>query len=169
MKTKLTWLTPLLLCASFASPAAVAPKPGLWSVEVQIGQGDLPQLDPDLLSEFGFGDLQLQLPVASEPKRYDVCLTPEQVKQNRFPDMADEGTGCTAKNLRRNGDRVDGDLSCDGVLQGNGRVQIALLDAQRFNGQTAFQGASQEGIPLNLTGTLNGQWQSAQCGDVKPL
>ncbi|WP_210772340.1 DUF3617 domain-containing protein [Panacagrimonas perspica] len=166
MKTPLTWLSPLLLCASFASAAAVAPKAGLWAVEVQIGQNDLPQIDPDLLAEFGFGDLQVQ--TTPEPKRYDVCLTPEQVKQDRFPDLADDGTGCTAKNLRRSGDRLDGDLSCNGWLQGNGRVQIALQDAQRFNGQTAFQGTSQEGIPLNLTGTLNGQWRSANCGDVKP-
>ena len=159
-------LSPLLLCASFASPAAVSPKPGLWSLEVQMGQGDLPQIDPQLLSEFGFGDLQV--PTAPEPKRYDICLTPEQVKQDRFPDLRDESTGCTAKNLRRSGDRLDGDLTCDGWLQGSGRVQISLLDAQRYSGQTAFQGQSQEGIPLNLTGTLTGAWQSPDCGSVKP-
>ncbi len=166
MKTKLTWLTPVLLCASFASAAAVAPKPGLWSVDVEMGQGDMPQIDPQLLKEFGFGDLQL--PAAPEARRYDICLTPEQVKQDRFPNLQDETTGCTASNLRRSGDRLDGDLTCNGWLQGRGRVQISLLDAQRFGGQTAFQGNSQEGIPLNLTGTLNGQWQSADCGSVKP-
>ena len=166
MKTKLTWLTPLLLCASFASPAAVAPRPGLWSLVVEMGQGDLPQIDPQLLKEFGFGDLQV--PSAPEPRRYEICLTPEQVKQDRFPELRDETTGCSAKNLRRSGDRLDGDLACDGWLQGKGRVQISLIDAQRYTGQTAFQGSSQEGIPLSLTGSLNGQWLAADCGSVKP-
>lgn len=164
-KNTLSCLAPLLLCASFAASAAVAPKAGRWSLDVQMGQ-DVPQIDPDLLKEFGFGDVQV--PNTAEPRHYEICLTPEQIKRDAFPELSDETTGCIAKNLRRTGDRVDGDLKCDGWLQGGGRVQISLVDAQHYTGQAAFQGNSQEGIPLAMTGALSGQWLSADCGSVKP-
>lgn len=167
MKNPLTWLTPLLFCASVASAADVVPRPGLWSLQVEMGQGDIPQLDPELLREFGFGDLQL--PSAPPPRRYEICLTPEQVERETFPDLHDDATGCTATNLRRNGDRIDGELSCDGWMQGSGRVRISLLDAQRYTGQASFQGSSQEGLPLSMTGSLDGRWLSPDCGTVAPL
>lgn len=153
-----------LASLSLNTSAAVAPRAGLWSVELLLAQ--MPELDPELLEQFGFGGLEVPKPA---PQRHQICLTQEQVSQNRFLDLQDESSGCVATNLRRNGDVLNGDLACNGWLQGRGQVQIQLLDAQRYSGTTSFQGNTQEGIPLYTNGTLNGRWLSADCGAVAPL
>ena len=165
MNRRLCLIAAALLGLSTVASAAVAPKPGLWTLEVLMGN-DVPQLDPDLLSQFGLEGLQVP---KVEPSRYEVCLTPEQLARNTFPDIRDDRTGCVAKNLQRTGDKVNGDLVCDGWLRGTGRVEILLLDAERYSGRTLFQGSSQEGFPMNLSGSLNGRWMKADCGAIKPL
>ena len=158
-------LTAFLLAAPASLLAAVTPKPGLWSLEILMGQ-PLGDIDTEALEQFGI--VGLEIPKA-QPRRYEICLTPEQIARNTFPDLQDPSTGCTATQLKRSGDRVTGQIACSGGwMQGNGDVAIDLVSADRYTGRTRFRGASQEGLPLNMDGTLGGQWLGPDCGDVAP-
>lgn len=158
---------PVLLCCALLSPPlhAADPKPGLWSLEVQMANDPRDQLDPELLEQMGL--LGLEIPQA-EPARYPICLTPQQVAAREFPPIHDEQSGCAARELRRRGEEVTGALHCDGALQGQGSVDIQLDAVDRYSGTLRFEGVTQEGFPLRTVGRLNGRWLGPDCGAVKP-
>lgn len=158
----------VLTCALPVSvPAAVEIRPGLWSLTVQMAQGL--ELDPEFVEQMRLLGLQIPDRPVPPPREYPFCITPEQARAQRLPDLRDEGSGCTGRNLVRSGDRASGDLQCNGLLQGAGRVDIALTGSQTFTGEARFRGTSQEGLPLDLTGALSGAWRSKDCGDVQPM
>lgn len=154
-----------LVCMPLTGAAAISQKPGLWSVTVEMGDG-LPEIDPRMIEQMEAMGLEIPKP---QPIEYEVCLTPEQVSKNVLPDMSDASSGCSSKNVRREGDQLSGDLECHGPLEGTGKVLITLTGAESYTGTSSFQGASREGIPLNMTSGLSGKWMSANCGKVKPL
>lgn len=156
----------VLLCLPLAGTAAIAQRPGLWTVTVQLSQA-LPEIDPRMLEQMEMMGLEIPKQVI-RPTSYEVCLTAEQVAKDRLPDIHDAGSGCTARNLVRVGDRATGDLQCDGRLRGGGKAQVTLTGPQNFVGNASFEGTSQEGFPLFVNGALNGQWRSDNCGNVKP-
>lgn len=155
-----------LLCLPLAGAAAIAQRPGLWTVTVQLEQA-LPEIDPAMIEQMEMLGLQIPKQV-TRPTSYEVCLTAEQVAKDRLPDIHDTGSGCTARNLVRVGDRATGDLQCSGRLRGGGKAQVTLTGPQNFSGTASFEGTSQEGFPLFVNSTLNGQWLSDDCGAVKP-
>lgn len=157
----------VLLCLPLSGGAAIAQRPGLWTLTVAISQG-LPEIDPRMIEQMEMMGLEVPGPVALEPTTYQICLTPEQVAKDRLPDIHDEGTGCTARNLIREGDRATGNLQCDGRLRGGGKAQVTLTGPQSFAGSASFEGSSQEGLPLSATGALSGKWLSENCGNVRP-
>lgn len=154
-----------LFCLPLAGQAAVAQKPGLWVVSLDLGSA-ASGLDPMMIEQMKM--MGLEIP-SVEPSTYEVCVTPEQVKKETLADVSDETTGCRSRNLRRIGDRVNGELECNGRLVGRGQVRITLTGAESFAGSSTFEGRSQEGIPLNTTGDLKGRWLSSSCGNVQPL
>lgn len=166
MSRRLVAVAAVLLCLPLAGAAAIAQQPGLWTVSIKLGQ-EMPELDPELVAQIEA--LGMSLPKREDQIRsYDLCLTPEQVKKDRLPDIRDEDSGCTARNLLRVGDKASGDLFCDGRLSGRGTAQVTLISAKTFTGSASFEGATQEGIPLFLNGALDGKWVSDNCGAVKP-
>lgn len=155
-----------LLCAPLAGGAAIAQRPGLWTVSVQLGQ-ELPELDPELVEQMRMMGLEIPRREA-QVRSQDVCLTSAQLQRDRLPDIHDPDSGCTARNLRRVGDRATGTLECKGYLTGSGRAEVQLTDARSFSGQASFEGQSAEGFPLFVNGALSGRWKSDDCGAVKP-
>jgi hypothetical protein len=156
----------VLLGLPFLGAAAIAQRPGLWTVSVSFTQG-LPELDPELIEQMRMMGLEVPDREA-QVQTQDVCLTPDQVKRDRLPDIHDPGTGCTARNLVRVGDRATGTVECDGHLRGNGRAQVTLGDPHNFSGNATFQGQTVEGFPLFINGVLSGRWKSDDCGSVEP-
>jgi hypothetical protein len=162
------WILAAAFCAlPTALPAAVQLKPGLWSLSVQMAQ-DM-ELDPELVEQMRQMGLQLPQRAAPPPNVYDLCITPQQAVAQRLPDIHDASTGCTGRNLVRSGDRATGDLSCNGMLVGGGKVQLLLTGPGAFTGEAFFRGSSQEGLPLDLRGDLQGVWTAADCGNVQPV
>lgn len=156
-----------LLGAPLAAHAAIAQQPGLWTLSVELTQA-MPDLDPALLEQMEMMGLQIPTqPIHSST--HQICLTPEQVKLDRLPDIRDEDSGCTARNIRRVGDQATGELQCEGSLRGSGKLQLTLTSPQNYAGTATFEGASQEGIPIFANGTINGRWLAASCGAVKPF
>lgn len=150
----------MLAFLPLAGHGAVAQKPGLWSVTI------VQKIDPQLIAQMK--QMGLQPPVLP-PIEYDVCLTAEQVAKNALPDVTDPASGCGAKNVKRSGDTLTGDLECHGQLEGKGKVKINLTGPESYAGDSEFEGASREGFPVNMTSTLSGKWKTADCGSVKPL
>ena len=161
------WILAAALCAlPMTLSAAIPLKPGLWSVSVQMAP-DM-ELDPELVEQMRQMGLQLPERTAPAPNVYDLCITPQQASAQRLPDIRDEGTGCVGRNLVRTGDRATGELACNGMLVGGGKVQVLLTGPGSFTGEAFFRGSSQEGLPLDLRGDLAGSWRAADCGNVKP-
>lgn len=162
------WILAALVGAlPFISSAAVQLKPGLWSLSVTMAQ-DM-ELDPELVEQMRQMGLQLPQKVTPPPNVYDLCITPEQAGAQRLPDIHDPNSGCTGRNLVRNGDRAIGDLQCNGMFVGGGKVQLTLTGPGSFTGDAFFRGQSQDGLPLDLRGKLDGVWTAADCGNVQPV
>jgi hypothetical protein len=168
MTTMRRWISAVALAfAPLAADAAVELRPGLWSLSVQMAQ--YLALDPELVEQMRQMGLQIPQRAAAPPNVYDLCITPEQARAERLPDIHDTQTGCTGRNLVRSGDRARGDLQCNGMLRGTGKVELALTGPQGFTGDATFRGASQEGLPLDLRGKVDGVWRAAECGNVQPV
>ena len=162
------WILAAGLCVlPMTLSAAVQLKPGLWSMSVQMAQ-DM-ELDPELVEQMRQMGLALPQKVTPPPNVYDLCITPQQATAQRLPDIHDPASGCTGKNIVRDGDRASGDLSCDGMFVGGGKVQLLLTGPGSFTGQALFRGQSQDGLPLDLRGNLAGTWRAADCGNVQPV
>jgi hypothetical protein len=162
------WILAASLCVlPMTLSAAVQLKPGLWSMSVQMAQ-DM-ELDPDLVEQMRQMGLQLPQKITPPPNVYDLCITPQQAGAQRLPDIHDPATGCTGRNIVRDGDRASGDLACDGMFVGGGKVQMLLTGPGSFTGQALFRGQSQDGLPLDVRGNLAGTWRAADCGNVQPM
>jgi hypothetical protein len=161
------WILALALCVPMTLSAAVQLRPGLWSLSVQMAQ-DM-ELDPELVEQMRQMGLQLPQRVTPPPNVYDLCVTPQQASAQRLPDIHDPASGCTGRNLVREGDRASGDLSCDGMFVGGGKVLLRLTGPGSFTGDAFFRGQSQDGLPLDLRGKLDGVWTAADCGTVQPV
>ena len=155
-----------LVLLSLPLAAATEQKPGLWSntIKIDMGQG-MPQIDPAMLEQME--QMGIEIPIA-KPMTQQVCLTPEQVKKNALPDVTDADSGCTSRNVKRQGDRITGDLECNGQIVGKGNLQMTLASAESYSGSTSFKGATREGIPVNMLTEFSGRWLSADCGQVQP-
>jgi hypothetical protein len=168
MRMMRRWILAAGLCVlPMTVPAAVQLKPGLWSLSVQMAQ-DM-ELDPELVEQMRQMGLQLPQKVTPPPNMYDLCITPQQASAQRLPDIHDTASGCTGSNIVRDGDRATGDLTCNGMFQGGGKVQLQLTGPGSFTGDAFFRGQSQDGLPLDVRGKLAGSWRASDCGNVQPV
>ncbi|ABE49224.1 DUF3617 domain-containing protein [Methylobacillus flagellatus] len=151
----------LSLCALLLSPFTALAidqiKPGQWETSVTI-QG-LPAIAPEQLEQLRqFG---IELPVGGHAIVTQQCITPEQakLKQPLLPQTED---GCSVRNYQHSGDKVTGDISCNGAIQGNGRFDMTLLSDSAFEGRISMQGIAQ-GLPVNQNSTIIGKWVNSAC------
>lgn len=162
----LCWAALVLLGLSAVSQAKTQQKPGLWehTATVTMG-GGFPQLDAAILAQLEAAGIELPF---ARPMTSRICLTPEQVAQTRLPDMSDADSGCSTRNVRREGDQVIGDVQCEGQVQGRGSLLITLDGPEHFTGVQAFEGTAQ-GLPVTLNTQMRGRWLGPDCGQVAPL
>ncbi|MDR5171047.1 DUF3617 domain-containing protein [Methylobacillus flagellatus] len=149
------------LCALFLSPLPALAidqiKPGQWETSVTIQ--DLPAIAPEQLEQLRqFG---IELPVGGNAIVTQQCITPEQakLKQPLLPQTED---GCSVRNYQHNGDKVTGDVSCNGAIKGNGRFDMTLLSDSAFQGSISMQGTAQ-GLPVNQNSSISGKWVKPAC------
>lgn len=149
------------LCSLFLSPLPALAidqiKSGQWETSVTI-QG-LPAIAPEQLEQLRqFG---IELPVGGNAIVTQQCITPEQakLKQPLLPQTED---GCSVRNYQHNGDKVTGDVNCNGVIKGNGRFDMTLLSDSAFQGSISMQGTAQ-GLPVNQNSSISGKWVKPAC------
>lgn len=146
-----------LLLSSLPALAIDQIKPGQWETSVTI-QG-LPAIAPEQLEQLRqFG---IELPVGGNAIVTQQCITPEQakLKQPLLPQTED---GCSVRNYQHNGDKVTGDVSCNGAIKGNGRFDMTLLSDSAFQGSISMQGTAQ-GLPVNQNSSISGKWVKPAC------
>ena len=65
------------------------------------------------------------------------------------------------------GDGMSVDLICTGDMNGTGRLEYVFDSATHYTGSMNFTG-TREGQQANMTNTMEGNWVSADCGNVEP-
>lgn len=152
-----TLLACALLTTALPALAIEQIRPGQWETSVTI-QG-LPAIAADQLEQLRqFG---IELPLGGNAIMTQQCITPEQasLKQPLLPQTED---GCSVRNYQHSGNKVTGDVSCNGLVKGNGRFDMTLLSDSAFQGNLSMQGTAQ-GLPVNQNSSISGKWVKAAC------
>lgn len=158
--------------AQAASPAEIAPRPGLWEVSATSALlAMVPQIPADqmeklrgLARQHGFDMPRIENGAASSR----ICITPEMAAQNTMPDLYQQQSGCTSRNAVRDGARYAMDVRCDGPrVRGTGRAEGLLESPERFSGTSSFDGTV-DGAPVREQAQTSGRWIAASCKGLPP-
>lgn len=151
----------LSLCAALSTLALPAfaveqIKAGQWQISVAI-QG-MPAIASEHVEQLR--QLGIELP-SSNSVATQQCVTPAQakLKQPLVPQTED---GCSVRNYKHQGDKVTGDISCNGAIKGSGRFDMTFLSDSTFEGKVSLQGTSQ-GLPVNQNSAISGKWIKPAC------
>lgn len=151
----------LCLCAlSLSSLPALAIdqiKPGQWETVVSM-QG-MPAISPEQLEQLR--NLGVDLATKGNAIVTQQCITPEQAKLKE-PLMPQREDGCRLQNYKHKGNKVTGDVSCDGEIKGNGRFDMTLLSDSAFQINLSVKG-SVRGMPVSQNSDINGKWIKPTC------
>ncbi|MCB5183933.1 DUF3617 domain-containing protein [Methylobacillus gramineus] len=139
-------------------------KAGQWETSVKMQMQGLPEIAPEQLEQLKqFG---IELPIGGNAMVTQQCITPEQakLKQPLLPQTED---GCSVRNYHHNGNKVTGDVSCNGAIKGSGKFDMTLLSETAFQGNLSMQGTAQ-GMPINQNSDISGKWVKATCDANTP-
>lgn len=160
----------MLLTSSLSAPAAMAGdklKPGLWEVKLKSdAMKDIPKISPEQLEQMR--SMGIHVPqIQPDGIVTQICLTQEMVEKEQMP-MAQNESGCQAKNYQRNANSYSVDIYCSGTgLKGNGVVRGKIVDSENFSSTYEFKGTA-HGQPVTQRHDSTGRWLAAKCGNVKP-
>ncbi|HEU0230548.1 MAG TPA: DUF3617 domain-containing protein [Burkholderiaceae bacterium] len=155
-----------------ASQAQAADRmaPGLWEMTAQSDAlKGLPVIPPEQLAKLRA--LGIQIPqIANGSATTHTCITPEMARRaDMAPAAGASKMGCSAHNVRFDGNRFSADLVCDNDrAKGRGKVSGTFSGNKAFTADIQFTGTVQ-GVPVNQQGTASGRWLGNDCGSVKPL
>ncbi len=157
--------------AAIVLPLAVSAaghrKPGLWQITVQTNftKGG-PQIPPDQLAKMQ--QMGIKMPDMSGPTTIQSCLTPEEAAKDDHPDS---GRGdCQLQNENWSGNAFSADLVCHGHAGDmHGHEQFTGNGGSSYTGTAHMEGSNPHlGGDFAMDNKVSGQWQSADCGTVKP-
>lgn len=158
--------------ASAAYAAEIDIRPGLWEMNASSNLLSLAeQIPPDqmqglnnLAKQYGFEMPKIQNGAAKS----EICITPEMAAQKIPPSFYNRQSGCEARNATRVDNRFSADLVCsNGNVQGQGKAEATLLNAENFTGTTSFRGTVQ-GVPVDDRASTSGRWIASDCAAAKP-
>lgn len=157
-----------ILALPLLATAAGHRKPGLWQVTVQSNftKGG-PQIPPDQLAKMQ--QLGIKMPMmGGQPHTIQSCLTPEQAAKD---DQPDHGSGdCQLQNPSWSGNTFTADMVCHG-REGDmhGHIKAVASSDTSYTATTHMEGSNPHlGGDFAMDNQVSGQWQSADCGAVKP-
>jgi hypothetical protein len=167
----------LALTSLIFSPLAISAetnmRPGLWELSTssdllwfvpQIPSEQMQGLK-DLAKEYGFEMPQIENGSAIS----NTCITQEMANQKNPPGLYQNQMGCVAKNVSHVGNKFSLEFDCTNEqLKGSGSAEGTFDSAEKFTGQTRFNGFVQ-GNPVNEKADVSGRWLNASCGNVQPL
>lgn len=154
------------------------PRPGLWSMTTTTNLSgmempqmpEMPDIPPEALAQMQAMGIELPNMDFSQPRVTTVqsCITPEDIANRETFDMDEEmDENCRQENLQTSDAGMSVDLVCTGTMNGTGRIEYVFETDTRYSGTMNFQGTS-GGQAANISTTMEGNWVSADCGDVVP-
>lgn len=161
-----------ILYSTMASATEITIKPGLWEISTSSPLLGLASQLPDeqmrgiqdLAKEYGFEVPEIKQGAAKST----TCVTPEMAKQQIVPSMFENDAGCSVKNIKRNGNHFQLDYTCKNTtMEGNGLVQVTLIDHEQFTGETVFNGNIQGNL-INERANIQGKWLANTCNTKSP-
>ncbi len=151
------------------------PRPGLWTMTMTsdlsgLELPEMPEIPPETLAQMEAMGIQLPNMDFSQPRTTTVqtCITGEDIA-NREPFDMDEGMDddCQQENLQTSDAGMSMDIVCTGTMNGTGRIEYVFESDTSYSGTMNFQGTS-GGQVANMSNTMEGNWVSADCGNVAP-
>lgn len=176
-KTLLTSAWAMVLYGFFSLPVQAAAqanmRAGLWEVTTTSDLLRLvPAIPPDQMQRLMNLARQngLELPeIQNGAATSRACISPAMAARQTLPILYQHQAGCSTRNASRDGNQYRLEFVCNSAsVKGTGRAQGTFSDAERFAGQTAFDGTVQ-GTPVNEHADISGRWLEANCGSLKPL
>lgn len=163
--------------AILGSGAALSaePRPGLWNMTTTsdlsgIEVPQMPDIPPEALAQMQAMGIELPNMDFSQPRvtTTQTCITPEDIANRRSFDLDDEmDDECMQENLQTTDTGMSVDIVCMGQMNGTGHIEYVFESETRYTGTMDFQGTS-GGQTANMSNTMEGNWVSADCGNVAP-
>jgi hypothetical protein len=142
-------------------------KPGLWQItsNVTFTKGG-PQIPPDQLAKMQ--QMGIKMPGMDGPTTVQQCLTPERAAQDDHPDLG--RSDCQFQNASWSGNSFSADMVCQGREGGlHGHMQFIGNSDTSYTGTAHMEGSNPHmGGDFAMDNQITGQWQSSDCGSVKP-
>ena len=165
------------MVAFISSDAALSaePRPGLWSMTMTSDLSgmeipEMPELSPEVLAQMQAMGIELPNLDFSQPRTTTVqsCVTPEDIaNRGQFDTGTDMDDDCRQENVQTSESGMSMDLICMGTMNGTGHMEYVFESDTRYSGTMTFQGTS-GGQVMNMTNAMEGNWVSADCGDIAP-
>lgn len=176
-RTPIAVLSALLLLCSGAAVGQTT-KPGLWSVQQKMGGNPemdraMAQMQKQLAAMPPAQRKQMEAMMGSQglsvgaggTMSLKVCITPEMAERFDMPRQS-EGE-CTTTITSRSANQVKMSFSCKNPpSSGEGTYNFASDKAYTMN---MVINSVRQGKPQTMTMDGQGQWLSADCGNVKPV
>jgi len=157
------------------------PRPGLWRHAMTLdgipGMTDgmnaemaaaLANMTPEMRAQMeSFGIEMPSFTADGSSVGLDVCMTAEDIAAARAYNLGGEYENCTISNVQQSGNTVTGDFTCTGEGAGTGNFTYVYESDVRFTGSVNYSGVY-EGVPVQTSQTMSGDWVSADCGSVAP-
>ena len=168
------WAFATALTLSEAALSA-EPRPGLWTMTMTSDLSgmeipEMPEMSPEVLAQMEAMGIQLPNMDFSQPRTTTVqtCITPEDIANQDQFDMGEEmDDDCRQENLQTSDTGMSMDLVCTGTMNGTGRIEYVFESDTSYSETMNFQGTS-GGQVANMNNTMEGNWVSADCGNVAP-
>jgi hypothetical protein len=158
--------------SSVAIGAQPGPRAGLWNQTLimdlsGMGMPQMPQMTPEMLAQMQAAGVQMPNMDYSQPRTTtsQYCVTPEESANMSAPDL--ENDDCVQENLQVTATGMSLDLVCTGDMNGTGRIEYVFDSDTHYMGTMTFAG-TMDGRPANMNNTMEGNWASADCGNVAP-
>jgi hypothetical protein len=110
------------------------------------------------------GGMSLDTPGKAKPVTAKVCISPADAAADTPP----KRPGCTYQNIRWVGAGATGEFVCKGLMNGSGKFSVTYSSNKHYEGTSNFTSAPVQGKVTTAATKFSGDWQSADCGQVKP-
>jgi len=166
--------TVCFVAASRAAPITLNVNPGLWQVtstgEVSgappIPQEQLAKLSPAQRAKVAAA-MAAAMGSANKPIVFKQCVTAESLQRGFEPDPKMGPNSCTETVVSSTPTAMDLQIECTGPQKASGTVHFEAATPAAFAGKVDIT-VTDGSHTMKVSRTLQGEWQGADCGNVKP-
>ena len=139
---------------------------GLWTITTTMEMANMPKIPPEALAMMKAR--HMNVPTPGQPFTSQMCMTDDQVKADKPPDMHNKEMNCTTKLLSQTSSSMESEVTCHGRMDGVGHSKMSWRGNEHYEGTYSFKG-SMGGHPQDMSTRYTGDFVKADCGAVKPF